>query len=122
MKAEFTIDLVFIRYNITEQNFTDSVEEELKTLFAEIGKWTIKARQDGQLDILTAEINGIWSWESEAEIIAYLEHNASAQFWEWLQGFQVKHEVKEEVEQSFCHLKSRVACERKGDGLHGLGA
>jgi hypothetical protein len=78
--------------------------------------------QEGLLDIAVAEVNGIWSWETEAMVVAYMEEKASAPFWEWLQGFQVKLELKDEVTQSFCHLKPRTAIMQEGDKLLGLGA
>ena len=122
MKAEFTLDLCFIRLNTQEKKFTDLIENELKALFSGIGNWTLKVRQEGLLDIALAEVNGIWSWETEAMVVAYLEEKASAPFWEWLQGFQVKLELKDEVTQSFCHLKPRTAIMQEGGKLLGLGA
>jgi hypothetical protein len=109
MKAEFKLDLCFIRLNLNTEKFTDLLEKELESLFAGIGNWTIRARQEGQLDIALAEVNGIWSWETEAVVAAYLDQEASPQFWEWLQGYHVNLELKEEVTESFCQLKPKSA-------------
>lgn len=122
MKAEFTLDLCFIRLNIEAGKFSDLLESELKSLFTGIANWTIKVGQNGELDIAMAEINGIWSWETEAMVAAYLDQKASEKFWEWLQGYHVKLELKEEATQSFCHFKPRTAMEREGNDLLELGA
>jgi hypothetical protein len=89
MMAEFTLDLCFIRLNIITEKFTDLLEVELESLFAGKGKWTVKARQEGQLDIVLVEVIGVWNWQTEAMVAAYLEDKGSRQFREWLKGFRL---------------------------------
>jgi hypothetical protein len=102
MKAEFFLDLCFIRVHVRGEPFMDHIEAHLQLLFADKAIWTVKVRQEGHLDIALAEVQGIWSWENEEMVFNYLEKEASPQFWEWLQGYQIQLDVKEHAECSHC--------------------
>ncbi|MEX2460239.1 MAG: hypothetical protein WD469_02870 [Paenibacillaceae bacterium] len=105
MKAEFFLDLCFIRTHVENKVFINLIEEQLKPLFADKGNWSVNCRREGPLNIVLAEIQGIWNWENEEMIFAYMEEEASPLFWEWLQGCQIELDLKEEVEYSYCRMK-----------------
>jgi len=103
MKTEFFLDLCFVRKREMKGDFVEAIDQQMNTLFlGKKGHWHIVEKQEGLIDIIVAEINGIWSWESEEDVLTFLEQNASPQFWECLQGYQIRLEGKEELECSHC--------------------
>jgi nicotinic acid phosphoribosyltransferase len=98
LKAEFFLDLCFVQVKVTQQNFINAVEKQMGALFSGKGQWQIEAKQEGLIGVIVAEVKGIWSWENEEMVFDYLEKEASPQFWEWLQGYQIQLDVKEYVE------------------------
>lgn len=102
MKTEFFLDLCFIQEKVMKEDFTSAVKKQLKALFSDKGQWHIEAKQEGLIGIIVAEVNGICSWENEEMVFDDLEKEASPQFWEWLQGYQIRFDVKEHAECSHC--------------------
>jgi hypothetical protein len=105
MMVEFFLNLCFIQVQVREESFIDQIEAQLQQLFTDKGGWIVKTAQEAQLEIVLAEVQGIWDWENEDMIFAFLEQEASSQFWEWLQGYQLELDPKEEVHFSYCNMK-----------------
>jgi hypothetical protein len=105
MQTEFFLDLCFIRVHVRDEPFMDWIAAHLQQLFADKGVWTVRIRQEGQLEILLAEVQGIWHWQNKDMLFDYLEQEAAPQFWEWLQGYQLEFDQKEDVEYSYCNMR-----------------
>jgi hypothetical protein len=43
-----------------------------------------------------AEVSGIGNWEKEEDVALFLENHAKPQFLNWLQGYRIQLDVKEE--------------------------
>lgn len=113
MKSELMMDLCFIRKcaaDSSEQNFEQLIDDQLKSLFSKKMKWNIEHKQANDLDIVNVEIKGFGTWKRDEEIIAYLEERAQPHFWDWLQGYRIQIEVKEEhAECSHCGKNNAAA-------------
>lgn len=89
MNNETLIDFCFIR-SICE-GFKKEVDELLQSLFMEHHLyWYLDERQDAGAVIIVAELRGISMWESEEEVLNFLEKRGTSQFWEYLQGYQIQ--------------------------------
>lgn len=97
--SEFSLDLCFIREADVpgEPDFKETVEQELRVLFAPYGQWTVSLKREGPVDIAVAEMKGIGPWCSEDETLAYVETKAGERFWQWLQGYRLQVEPKEDA-------------------------
>ncbi len=102
MKTEFFLDLIFVQEKVVQEDFAEAIKNQLETLFAKKGKWHMEVKQENQLVIIIAEVNGIYSWHNEEMVVEYLEEAAAPQFWEWLQGYQIRFDLKEYAECSHC--------------------
>jgi hypothetical protein len=102
MKTEFFLDLIFVQEKVIQEVFADAVKKQMKALFSDKGKWHIAVKEEGLVVIIAAEINGIYSWHNEEMVFDDLEKEASPQFWEWLQGYHIRFDVKEYAECSHC--------------------
>lgn len=111
MPSEFALDLCFIREH-TKSPFYTVIEKQLSSLFAGKGTWYIDLREEEGLDIAVAEVKGMASWESEDEILRYIEESAEFNLiseyhcWNHLHGYQVKVSPKADVE--CCSLKKEA--------------
>lgn len=102
MKTEFFLDLCFVQDKVMQEEFIGSIKEQMNVLFSDKGQWHIEAKQEDLTGIIVAEVNGVWSWENEEMVFDDLEKEASPQFWEWLQGYQIRFDAKEHAECSHC--------------------
>ncbi|WP_054028397.1 hypothetical protein [Bacillus sp. FJAT-28004] len=110
MPFEFTLNLCFIREH-TQSPFQSVINQQLQGLFAGKGSWYIDHREEEGLDIAVAEVKGLATWETEDEIIRYIEESArmdsasESACWDHLQGYQVS--VSPKLDAGCCRLKSR---------------
>lgn len=109
MKSEFFLDLIFIRSKGGgADDFTDAVEALLEPLFSGKAYWYVECKQEHaneheqELEIARVEVKGQGFWDSEEQLLAYLEENAEPLFWEWLQGYRVLAERKQAGECCGC--------------------
>src|SRR5687767_4015788 len=99
MKAEFFLDLCFIR-GVDERkgSFVENIEEEMGQLFGGKATWYIEGRQEEDVEIVLVEVKGIGEWEKQDDVVEYIEQHASDSFLEWLQGYRMTFDVKEKHE------------------------
>ncbi|MUT67975.1 hypothetical protein [Paenibacillus sp. NEAU-GSW1] len=97
MNVEFFLDLCFIREHEPEpiHRFEQAVQKQLDHLFSGTGSWYTEGKQQDQADIVVAEVKGMAKWQSEEDIVAYIEANAAPPFMAWLQGYRIQLDIKE---------------------------
>ncbi|MFD2216367.1 hypothetical protein [Metabacillus endolithicus] len=88
MRNETYLDFCFIREKQGE------FSQEIHNLFSKIfvGKrlnWYLDEKKVDGLEVIVAEVKGLSDWESEEELIDYLDENADNLFWTYLQGYQL---------------------------------
>ncbi|KRE70463.1 hypothetical protein [Paenibacillus sp. Soil750] len=111
MPSEFALDLCFIREH-AQSPFYTIIEQQLNELFAGKGTWYIDLREQEGLDIAVAEVKGLAIWESEEEILNYIEkytisgEPSEHDCWNHLQGYQVK--VSPKADAGCCRLKKEA--------------
>jgi hypothetical protein len=109
MKSEFFLDLCFIRERGPYDSFIASVQSLLTGLFAGKADWSAEEKQEEGTEIVISEVKGADVWEKEEDIVSFLEEHAPSQFWEWLQGYRVKVDVKERAKCHHCGKKANAA-------------
>lgn len=102
--SEFELDLVFIRAADGQDpsEFHDSVEAELAPLFAPYGKWSVTVKEEPGVQIAVTEMRGIAPWSCEDEALDYIEGKAGDRFREWLTGYRLAVEPKEDAGSCRC--------------------
>lgn len=97
--SEFSLEMVFIREaEVTElPEFQAVIERELSRLFKPYAQWSASGRTEGGLELVTAEMKGIGPWESEDEVLTYMDSKTDESFWNWLQGYRLQVEPKEDA-------------------------
>lgn len=88
MRSEIVFDLCFIREQ--RSGFDKQIEQELLSIFGKKLKWYLDYKCKDSLEIVVAEVKGVGKWETEDELIAFVEEKASLQFMSWLQGYKLK--------------------------------
>ena len=90
------MDLCFIREHEPDHNFDQAVAKQLQSLFIGMGSWFTEVKQNNDpIDIVVAEVKGMGKWQSEEDVVAYIEKNATPQFMSWLQGYRIQLDIKE---------------------------
>lgn len=97
MPSEFMLDLCFIRPATENPDFFLEIETEIRALFQDSGTWYVDGKTADGLDIATVEINGLSHWETEDNVIAYVETRMTSECWNWLQGYKLRVVPKEDV-------------------------
>ena len=88
MNNETYLDFCFIRKSAG--HFQSEINCLLQELFE--GKqlnWYLEEKKENGSDIVIAEVKGMSSWTSQEETFAYLDTKGTAQFWKYLQGYQL---------------------------------
>ena len=98
MRAEFFMDLCFIREVDLSIPFTQAVEQQLQALFGGEAKWYLESRQEENLELVLVEVKGAGDWETEEDLVTYLDDHASDQIMTWLQGYRIELDIKEQHE------------------------
>ncbi|WP_088104895.1 hypothetical protein [Halalkalibacter urbisdiaboli] len=88
MRSEVVFDLCFIRHQL--RDFDKTIHQELLSIFGNKLKWYLDYKCKNELEIVVAELKGVGSWETEDELISYVENKASQQFFTWLQGYKLQ--------------------------------
>ncbi|MCS7461523.1 hypothetical protein N0M98_15330 [Paenibacillus doosanensis] len=110
MPTEFALDLCFIREH-GQLPLPTLIDRELQKLFAGRGSWYIDFKVKEGLDIAVAEVKGLGTWETEDELLQYIEESmeqdsdSAEDSWEYLQGYQVK--VWPKIDAGSCRIKTR---------------
>ncbi|CAH1202230.1 hypothetical protein PAECIP111891_02071 [Paenibacillus allorhizoplanae] len=111
MSSEFTLDLCFIREQATSPFYT-IIEQQLTDLFTGKGTWYMDLKEEQGLEIVVVEVKGMAMWESEDEVIGYIEESAESDetlgydCWSHLHGYQVK--VTPKADAGCCRLKKEA--------------
>lgn len=105
MRSEFFFDFCFVRESVRNEDFVVAVEKHLERLFSGKGHWHMDGKQEGHLDIVVAEVQGMESWEKEEDALSFLEAEAMPLFWQWLQGYRIQIDVKEHADCSHCGMR-----------------
>ena len=88
-KNETLIDFCFIRS--MDRGFKDEIDNLLQNLFKSHHiYWYLEEKQEAGTDIVVAELRGISTWDSEEEVVHFLEKQGTFEFWEYLQGYQIQ--------------------------------
>lgn len=88
MKNETYLDFCFIREE--KGNFSNEIHHLFNNLFSEKRlNWFLDEKIQDGLEIVVAEVKGMSDWESEQDLLHYLEKCAATQFWTYLQGYQL---------------------------------
>lgn len=88
MNSETYIDFCFMRNGLG--NFAPEINVLLKDIFRGVRvNWYLEEKSAEGADIVIAEVKGMSRWESEAEVINYLENQGGDAFWEYLQGYKM---------------------------------
>ncbi|OAS13450.1 hypothetical protein [Paenibacillus oryzisoli] len=112
MPSEFALDLCFIREH-AQSPFYMIIEQQMSELFAGKGTWYVDHREQEGLDIAVAEVKGLSTWESEDDVLSYIEEYAGSGLpaeldcWIHLQGYQVK--VMPKADAGCCRLKKEAS-------------
>ncbi|MGG1519998.1 hypothetical protein ABE504_31725 [Paenibacillus oryzisoli] len=107
MPCEFTLDLCFIRDD-AQISLPAMIDRQLHGMFAGKGTWYIDHKVEDGLEIAVAEVKGMGTWESEGELLRYIEETGTdptQDIWDYLQGYQVQ--VIPKVDAGCCRLKTR---------------
>ncbi|SFE62926.1 hypothetical protein SAMN04487969_104254 [Paenibacillus algorifonticola] len=102
MKSEFMLDLCFIRKQEQESSFTKSIEALLQQLFAKKSSWFLEEKHEGELEVVNAAVKGYSDWEKEEEVLLFIEEQAPAEFWDWIQGYRLELDLKRPEECQHC--------------------
>ncbi|MDL4841916.1 hypothetical protein [Aquibacillus rhizosphaerae] len=86
-KSETYLDFCFI------QEVSGELATNVQSMFEQLFKyerlhWYLDAKQEEGAEIVVAEVKGMSRWETEQEVIDYLEETANEDFWSTLQGYQ----------------------------------
>lgn len=88
MKNETYVDFCFIRE--AKSHFSYEIDLLLKEIFhSEVLHWYLDEKCEDELEIVVAECKGMSHWDSEEQVLQYLEQHASDSFWRYLQGYQI---------------------------------
>lgn len=87
LNSETYLDFCFIREK--DGFLKEDVHSMLEALFKhKIFHWYLDVKVNMGAEIVVAEVKGMSNWNSEQEVIDYLETQATDDFWALLQGFQ----------------------------------
>ncbi|NEW05833.1 hypothetical protein GK047_07350 [Paenibacillus sp. SYP-B3998] len=110
MPCEFALDLCFIREH-TQSPLQTVIDQQLHGLFVGKGTWYIDHREEEGLDIVVAEVKGLATWETEDDILRYIEESvetdvaSESDCWDYLLAYQVK--VSPKLDAGCCRIKTR---------------
>jgi hypothetical protein len=86
MRSECCLDFCFVRSH--QGNFAEDIDHQLFRLFEDSLYWYLEYKVDNGLDIVVAEVRGLGNWQTENELLDYLDEKGNSLFWEWLKGFR----------------------------------
>ncbi|MEQ2525418.1 hypothetical protein WMO40_01790 [Bacillaceae bacterium CLA-AA-H227] len=88
MNSETFLDFCFIRE--ASGDFGTEIDVMLKELFKGTRlHWYLDEKKVDGADVVVAEVKGMSRFQSESEVIQYLEERGEDAFWEYLQGYQM---------------------------------
>lgn len=87
MKSETYLDFCFVR------EYSGGLGDEVQAMFESLFKrerlyWYLDEKENLGAEIVVAEVKGMSGWESEEEVINFLEDYAEENFWTDLKGYQ----------------------------------
>ncbi|SET02483.1 hypothetical protein SAMN05216389_104210 [Oceanobacillus limi] len=90
MLSETFLDFCFVEKETG--NLSNKIESTFEGLFKHERRlhWYLNKKVENGLEIIVAEVKGISKWQTEDEVIDYLESNAEEGFWNSLQGYQLQ--------------------------------
>ncbi|MEW9050902.1 MAG: hypothetical protein AB2392_07070 [Neobacillus sp.] len=88
MTSETYIDFCFIRKE--SGGFAVEIDELLKKTFGKKRlNWYLEEKTIEGAEMVVAEVKGMSDWNSEDEVIHYIEDHAEEKFWEYIQGYKM---------------------------------
>ena len=88
MNSETFLDFCFVRE--AKGDFSSEIETMLEHLFKGIRlHWYLEEKRMEDAEMVIAEVKGMSRWQSEDEVIEYLEEKAGEGFWQYLQGYKM---------------------------------
>jgi hypothetical protein len=104
MLSEYFIDLCFIRAEPCESiRIVEKLQEEIRRIFPVVSTIYIDHKREEGLEIAVCELNGLSMWETEEELLMYVEEKLSDECWSWLTGYRLQVIPKEDA--GTCSLK-----------------
>jgi hypothetical protein len=108
--SEYFIHLCFIRPELSEPteptNFVETLQEEARLLFPTVSSLYVDRKCEEDLEIVVCELNGLSLWETEEEVLLYMEERLSEEWLSLLAGYKIQVIPKEDA--GTCSLKQRV--------------
>lgn len=105
MPSEFVLDLVFVRQQSAEAPFAAAIEDEVCRLFSGRGSWHTETKREEGLDIAVVAVNGLAAWDTEDDVLDYMDARMQSDCWNWLNGYHLKVIAKEDA--GSCRCKKR---------------
>ena len=88
MNSETYLDFCFVRATLGE--FSTNINQLLSELFRGMRlNWYLDEKVVEGADVVIAEIKGMTRFQSEEEVIHYIETHAKDDFWCYLQGYKM---------------------------------
>ncbi|MFE8699561.1 hypothetical protein ACFYKX_02870 [Cytobacillus sp. FJAT-54145] len=88
MNSETYLDFCFVRNAFG--GFAVEIDEMLTKLFKGVRvNWYLEEKSAEGIEMVIAEVKGMSRWQSEDEVISFLEQNGDNCFWEYLQGYKM---------------------------------
>lgn len=88
MNSETFLDFCFVRQ--FQGNFTDDIETILSELFKGTRlHWYLDEKVIEGVEVVVAEVKGMSRFQSESEVIEFIEETGPDSFWDYLQGYQM---------------------------------
>ncbi|MFC4102250.1 hypothetical protein [Paenibacillus xanthanilyticus] len=108
MTCEYNADLCFIRPAGWGGVLEGEAEALTRKLFPGAAVETEASVEEG-LDVAVVRVNGLAAWQSEAELMEWLDDKMPESWWIWLAG--IKAEVMPKADHGPCRVKKRTPAE-----------
>lgn len=107
MTCEYQANLCFVRPgDWGDAVLAEEVAALARKLFPGASVDVSAAREEG-LDVAVARVNGLAAWQTEEQLLDWLDARLPEEWWIWLSGYTV--EVMPKVDAGPCRLKKRGA-------------
>jgi len=88
MNSETFLDFCFVRE--AKGNFLSEIQDMLGELFKGIRlHWYLEEKHIDSAEMVIAEVKGMSRFQSEDEVINFLEEQGGEHFWKYLQGYKM---------------------------------
>lgn len=102
--CDFRLNLCLIREQQTGGSLVKEARLQVMELFLGKGTCYVEGRTEDGLEIVVAEVQGSNQFELEEDVVDFVEQFATDELLSWIQGYQVKIELK--TERCACELQA----------------